>query len=106
MIEQKLEKSMTVNELAQITNHAFGNLEKDLDEKFGGLEKKLKEKFEAIDENFIALRREFKLDLYETEQRLLHVLKRIETKLPRFETLKNGVDKLSLRVGILEEKSR
>jgi hypothetical protein len=93
MTKQKSQNCMTVDDLARVTNRAFGDLEKSLDERFDGVHQEIRD-----------FRIEAAVNLRETEQRLVDALNRIEIKLPHFETLKVDVEDLSDRVGILEKK--
>jgi hypothetical protein len=94
MIEQKLEKPMTVNELAQITNRAFGALETSLEGKFA-----------AVDEKFVTLRHDVQTDIRESEQRLLVVINRIDAKVSHLAAFERDVKDLPIRIGILEKKA-
>lgn len=83
---------MTVSELAQITNRAFGSLEKSLDKRFENVHREIHDFREETATNF-----------RESEQRLMVAINRIDAKVSHLMALDNDVKNLSVRVGVLEK---
>jgi len=92
MGQEKFKDDMTISELARMTNRAFIDLETRMQTGFQELRRDI--------------HGEIKIIIHETEERLLGGINGIEVHKPEFDALKNDVNDLADRVGILEKKSK
>jgi len=93
MRQKKFKDEMTVGELARMTNVAFVDLEV-----------RFQEMHHEMQAGFQEIRRDFRVELRETEMRLLDAINGVEVRRPEFDALKNDVEDLSGRVEFLERK--
>jgi len=90
MKQRKFKDGMTVTELARVTNMAFNKVET---------------RFQEMNHEMEAGFQKIHIDLSETERRLVDAINNVEVRRPEFDALKEDVEDLSGRVGILEKKS-